>query len=51
LGIDHDFLKINCESMNAIYLAKNQVYYARTKHINVRFYFIREILDEGDIEL
>jgi len=32
-------------------LAKNQVYHARTKHIGVRFYFIREILDECDIEL
>ena len=30
---------------------KNQVYHARTEHINVRFHFIWEILDEGDIEL
>jgi len=37
--------------MSTIYLAKNQVYHARTKHIDVRFYFVREILDEGDIEL
>ena len=51
LGIDQDLLKINCDSMSAIYLAKNQVYYARTKHIGVRFYFVLEILDEGDIEL
>jgi len=26
LGIDQDLLKINCDSMTAIYLAKNQVY-------------------------
>jgi len=44
-------LKINCDSMSAIYLAKNQVYHVRTKHIDVRCHFIREILDEGDIEL
>jgi len=31
--------------MSVIYLAKNQVYHARTKHIDA------EILDEGDIEL
>ena len=37
--------------MSAIYLVKNQVYHARTKHIDIRFHFIREILDEGDIEL
>ena len=37
--------------MSAIYLAKNQMYHARTKHIDVRFHFAREILDESDIEL
>ena len=51
LGIEHDLLKINYDSMSAIYLAKNQVYHVRTKHIDVRFHFLREILDEGDIEL
>jgi len=27
------------------------VYHARTKHIDVRFHLVREVLDEGDIEL
>ena len=51
LGIDHDLLKINCDNMGAIYLAKNQVYHVRTKHIYIRFHFVLEILDEGVIEL
>jgi len=51
LGIEQDLLKISCDSKSAIYLAKNQVYHVRTKHIDVRFHFVREILDEGDIEL
>jgi len=46
LGIDQDLLKINCDSMSAIYLSKNQVYHAKTKHIDIRFYFVRDILDE-----
>ena len=46
LGIEYDLLKINCDSMSVIYLAKNQAYHARTKHIDVRFYFMQEILDE-----
>ena len=41
----------NCDSMSAIYLVKNQGYHARTKHIDVRYHFIREIIDEVDIEL
>lgn len=32
-------------------LAKNQVYHSRTKHIDVWFHFIKDILDEGDIRL
>ena len=44
-------MKINCDSMSDIYLATNQIYHARTKYIDARFYFVRKILDEGDIEL
>ena len=40
-----------CDSQSAIHLAKNQVYHARTKHIDVRFHFVREIIDEGKIHL
>ena len=32
-------------------MAQNQFYHARTKHIDVKFHFVWEILDEGDIEL
>jgi len=51
LGIDQGQLKINCDSTSAIYLARNQVYHAQIKHIDVRFHFVREILDDGDIKL
>ena len=44
-------MKVNCNSMSAIYLAKNQVYHERMKHINVRYDFVRDILEVGDIEL
>ena len=51
LGIEQDFLKVNCDCMSAIYLAKNQVYHARTKYIDVKYHFVRNILEDGDIEL
>ena len=51
MEIDQDLLKINCDSMSPIYLTENQFYHAIMKHIDVRFHFIWEILDEGDIEL
>ena len=42
---------MHCDSQNVIYLAKNQVYHARTKHIDVRFHKIRELIVTGDIVL
>ena len=44
-------MKTNSDSMSVIYLIKNQVYHIWTKHIDVRFYFVREILKEGDLVL
>jgi hypothetical protein len=37
--------------MSAIYLAKNQVYHARTKHIDVRFHKIRELVATNELLL
>ena len=51
LGIYQEHVSVFCDSQSAIYLAKNQVHHSRTKHIDVRFHFIREIIDEGDILL
>ena len=42
-------MDVHCNSQSAIYLAKNQVHHARMKHIDVRFHFVHEINDEGDI--
>ena len=51
LGIVQKHVEVFCDSQSAICLAKNQVHHARTKHIDVRFHFIREIVNEGDILL
>ena len=51
LGVDQDHLSVHCDSMSAIFLAKNQVHHSRTKHIDVRYHFVREIIEEGDILL
>lgn len=47
LGVEQERVTVYC----AIHLAKNLVHHSRTKHIDVRFHFIREILEEGDILL
>ena len=40
---------MHCNSESAIYLAKNQVYHARTKHIDIRLQKIRELIVTRDI--
>ena len=39
-----------CNSMSAIYLAKNPIYHKITKHIDVQYHFIREKV-EGEVAL
>jgi hypothetical protein len=51
LGVEQGGVQLHCDSQSAIYLAKNQVYHARTKHIDVRFHKIRELLTTGQIVL
>jgi hypothetical protein len=37
--------------MSTINLTKNPIMHGRSKHINVRFHFLRELCKEGVIEL
>lgn len=40
-----------CDNAGAIQLAKNQGYQPRTKHIDIRHHFIRELVEKQDIEM
>ncbi|CAL9004145.1 unnamed protein product [Prunus brigantina] len=40
-----------CDNMSAISMAKNPVFHQRTRHINRRYHFIREALQEGVINM
>ena len=39
------------DSTSAISVAKNPVLHSRTKHIDVRFHFLRDHYEKGDIDL
>ena len=52
LGLRQEEMIIYCDSLeSAIHLANNQVYHSRTKHIGVRYHFIREAVAEREIML
>ena len=51
LGIHQGGVQLHCGSQSAIFLAKNQVYHARTKHIYVIFHKIRELVSSSELLL
>ena len=46
-----DPIRLYCDNMSSIYLVRNPVFHARTKHIEVHYHFIRERVQAGDIDL
>ena len=44
-------IRILCDNLSSIRLAKNPVFHARTKHIEVHNNYIRENVLEGEIEM
>ena len=43
--------KIYCDNNSAIALSKNPVFHKRSKHIDTRYHFIRELISNGEIYL
>lgn len=48
-GEEPKIVKLFVDNKSAIALAKNPVFHGRSKHIDTRFYFIRECVEEGQI--
>ena len=40
-----------CDNTSAISIANNPVLHSKTKHIDVRYHFLRDHVDKGDIDL
>lgn len=40
-----------CDNQSAIAVAKNPAHHGRTKHIDVRYHFIRELITDGVISI
>eukprot|EP00253_Pinus_taeda_P034244 PITA_34244 len=42
---------IYCDNVSAIKLAKNPIHHSRTKHFDLKYHFIRDLVQKKDIEL
>jgi hypothetical protein len=51
LGKKQENSRLYCDSESAIHLAKNSTFHSKTKHIQLRYHFIRSILEDGHLKL
>ena len=51
IGFKQQVVRIDCDSQNAIFLAKNLAYHSRTKHIDVQYHFVRDMVESMKVLL
>jgi hypothetical protein len=44
-------MKIRCDSQSTIFLAKNPTYHSKTKHIDVQYHFMRDMVERNKVLL
>ena len=50
-GLEQDTLTLFCDNMSAINISKNIIQHSKTKHIDIRHHFIRELVESKTIAL
>ncbi|GJW36129.1 hypothetical protein Tco_0059049 [Tanacetum coccineum] len=50
-GFNYNKIPLYCDSQSAIAISCNPVRHSRTKHINVRYHFIKEHVERSIIEM
>jgi hypothetical protein len=51
LRVPQDVIKVYCDSHSVIYLTKNDMNLFKTKHIDIKYHYIRDIVAEGKIKV
>ena len=46
-----DYIKIFCDNTSTIHMMKNTNQYSKTKNIEIRYYFLRDHCEKGDIDI
>eukprot|EP00253_Pinus_taeda_P002822 PITA_02822 len=44
-------IRIDCDSQSAIFLAKNPAYHSKTKHIDVQYHFVSDMIEDKKVLL
>ena len=46
LCVEQERYVLFCDNQSAIHLSKNSIFHSRSKHIEVRYHWIRDVLEE-----
>jgi hypothetical protein len=50
-GEEYTHVPLQCDNTSAIIIAENLVLHSKTKHIEVRYHFLRDYVEKGKIAL
>ena len=48
---DDTCINLFCDSQSAIYLTKDQMFHERTKHIDVKYHYVRDVVAKGKLKV
>ncbi|KAH9687275.1 hypothetical protein KPL70_014703 [Citrus sinensis] len=51
LGHKQQKIPVFCDSQSALHIARNPAFHSRTKHIGVQYHFVREVVEDGSMDL
>ncbi len=51
IGLVQKLVRLDCDSQSAIFLAKNLACHSKTKHIDVQYHFVRDMVEEKKVLL
>ena len=51
IGFVQECVRLECDSQSAIFLAKNPAHHAKTKHIDVQYHFVRDMVEDKKVLL
>ena len=50
MGYKQETVTVFCDNQSAIYLVRNPMFHERSKHIDVKLHFIREVISSGAVK-
>jgi len=51
LGHKQQKIPMYCDSQSALHIARNLAFHLRTKHIRVQYHFVREVVEDGNVDM